>query len=200
MMKLNSARAAWHDALYTPWDSQGSHVEQIGLLGCSVQKTEKSVNSRHAMQQSVSARIQIAIASLPDDLRAFGNHMYSPLATDDEKDEAEDLLFQVAYQNSSRLAVMSAAKMMRARYVCAAILHRYRQINQGGQGEGIDPLPTVFKLRVWIYDTYGIELPGDQWARDWGDFVEHCFDACNWLDKEALVPVSGAIKMMKEAA
>ena len=95
---------------------------------------------------------------------------------------------------------MSAAKMMRARYVCAAILHRYRRINQGGQGEGVDPLPTVFKLRVWIYDTYGIELPGDQWARDWGDFVGHCFDACNWLDKEALVPVSSAIKMMKEAA
>ena len=53
---------------------------------------------------------------------------------------------------------------------------------------------------MWIYDTYGVEFPGDQWARDWGDFVGHCFDACNWLDKEALVPVSSAIKMMKEAA
>lgn len=200
MMKLNSARLAWHDALYTPWDSQGAHVEQIGLLGCTVQKTEKSVNSRHAMHQSISARIQLAIAALPDDLRAFGNHMYSPLAGDDEKDEAEDLLFSVAYQNATRTARVTAKKMMRARHVCAAVLHRYRRLHQGGQGEGIDPLPTVERMRKWIFEERGLDLPGDQWARDWAEFVEHCFDGCSWLDKEALAPVSNAIKEMKIAA
>jgi hypothetical protein len=167
VIKLPKAKlSGWRNSAKSPtWRQAASFIILIALetgtsaslssqLHASKQCPTKSPQSlRHAMQQSISARIQHAIASLPDDLRAFGNHMYSPIATDDEKDEAEDLLFQVAYQNSSRLAVMSAAKMMRARYVCAAILHRYRRINQGGQGEGVDPLPTVFKLRVWIYDT-----------------------------------------------
>ncbi len=57
MINLNSARLSWHDAFYTQWDSQGAHIEQIGLLGCSVQKTERLVSSRHAMHQSESPRV-----------------------------------------------------------------------------------------------------------------------------------------------
>jgi len=197
MMNLNSARAAWHDALYTPWDSQGAHVEQIGLLGCSVQKTEKSVNSRHAMHQSLSARIQHAIATLPAHLQAFGNYMYSPLAGDDEKEEAEERVLHLAYSLSPK---MTARKFEKARHVAQAILIRYRRLHQGGQSAGVDPLPTVEKMRLWILAEFGVALVGDQWARDWGDFVERCFDACNQLDKAALAPISRAISMMKEAA
>ncbi|WP_236709398.1 hypothetical protein [Pseudomonas sp. Leaf127] len=197
MMNLNSARAAWHDALYTPWDSQGAHIEQIGLLGCSVQKTEKSVNSRHAMHQSMSARIQHAIATLPDHLQAFGNHMYSPLAGIDEKEEAEERVLHLAYSLGPK---MTARKFEKARYVAQAILLRYRRLHQGGQSEGVDPLPTVEKMRLWILAEFGVVLVGDQWARDWGDFVERCFDACNQLDKAALAPVSRSLMVMKEAA
>ncbi|WP_256590465.1 hypothetical protein [Pseudomonas sp. Irchel 3A18] len=197
MIKLNSARAAWHDALYTPWDSQGAHIEQIGLLGCSVQKTERSVNSRHAMHQSMSARIQHAIASLPDHLQAFGNHMYSPLAGIDDKEEADERVLHAAYALGPK---MTARKFEKARYVAMAVLHRYRRMHQGGQSEGVDPLPTVEKMRLWILAEFGVALIGPNWERDWGEFVERCFDACNQLDKAALAPVSRAISVMKEAA
>jgi len=197
MINLNSARLAWHDALYTPWDSQGAHVEQIGLLGCSVQKTEKSVNSRHAMHQSISARIQHAIATLPAHLQSFGNHMYSPLSVVDDKEEAEERVLHIAYSLGPK---MTARKFEKARYVAQAVMHRYRRLHQGGQSEGIDPLPTPELMRLWVLEMFGIALVGDQWARDWGDFVERCFDACNQLDKAALVPVSRAIFVMKDAA
>ncbi|WP_225773298.1 hypothetical protein [Pseudomonas sp. Marseille-Q5115] len=197
MINLNSARLAWHDALYTPWDSQGAHIEQIGLLGCTVQKTEKSVNSRHAMHQSISARIQHAIATLPPHLQAFGNYMYSPMATDDDKESADDRVLHIAYAAGEK---MTARKFEKARYVAQAVLHRYRRMHQGGQSEGDDPLPTVEKMRLWILAQFGVVLIGPNWERDWGDFVERCFDACNQLDKSALMPVSRAIFTMKQAA
>ncbi|SDQ72121.1 hypothetical protein SAMN04490192_2891 [Pseudomonas lundensis] len=197
MMQLNSARLAWHDALYTPWDSQGSHIEQIGLLGCTVQTTAKSVNSRHAMQQSISARIQHAIGTLPGYLQSFGNHMYSPMATVDEKEEAEERVLYAAYALGPK---MTARKFEKARYVAQAVLLRYQRLHQGGQSQGLDPLPTAEHMRKWVLENFGVALVGDQWARDWGDFVERCFDACSQFDKDALVPVSRAIYVMKEAA
>lgn len=197
MMKLNSARAAWHDALYTPWDSQGAHVEQIGLLGCSVQKTEKMVTSRHAMHQSISARIQQAIATLPGHLQAFGNFMYSPMASIDEKEEAEELVFLSAYRSGPK---MMAKKFERARHVAIAVLFRYRRMHQGGQSEGVDPLPTPEAFRGWLLQEHGVKLSSEQWTREWAGFIDLCFAACNDLDKAALVPVSQCINAMKEAA
>ena len=196
-MKLNSARAAWHDAYYTPWDSQGAHVEQIGLLGCSVQKTEKMVNSRHAMHQSVSARIQHAIATLPGHLQAFGNFMYSPMASIDEKEEAEELVFMAAYRAGPK---MMAKKFERARHVAIAVLFRYRRMHQGGQSEGVDPLPTPEAFRGWLLQEYGVKLSSEQWTREWAGFIDLCFAACNDLDKAALIPVSKCLSIMKEAA
>lgn len=197
MMKLNSARLAWHDAFYTQWDSQGAHVEQIGLLGCSVQKTEKSINSRHAMHQSISARIQHAIDTLPSNLKSFGNFMYSPLATVDEKEEAEESLFMSAYQAGPK---MYAKKFERARLVAEGVLYRYRRLHQGGQSEGVDPCPTPESFRAWLLCVLGLELDSRNWEREWEDFVQACFNTCNDLDKAALVPVSLAIKEMKIAA
>lgn len=196
-MNLNSARQSWHDALYTPWDSQGTHVEQIGLLGCSVQKTEKAVNSRHAMHQSISARIQHAIDTLPSHLKAFGNFMYSPIATVDDKDEADDALFMLAYRMGPK---MYAKKFEKARLVAQGVLHRYRRIHQGGQSEGVDPCPSPEAFRSWLLSVLGLELDSRNWEREWEEFVQACFDACNDLDKAALVPVSLAIKEMKIAA
>lgn len=197
MMNLNSARACWHDAYYTPWDSQGAYVEQIGLLGCSVQKTEKSVSSRHAMHQSMSARIQHAISTLPAHLQAFGNHMYSPLAGIDEKEEAEELVFLAAYNAGPK---MYAKKFEKARHVAAGVLFRYRRTHQGGQSEGIDPCPTPESFRAWLGAVLGVELSSEQWGREWSGFIDLCFMACNDLDKAALVPVSRCLNMMKEAA
>ena len=197
MMNLNSARLAWHDALYTPWDSQGSYIEQIGLLGCVVQATAKSVNSRHSMHQSISARIQHAIATLPDHLQAFGNHMYSPMATDDDKYEARELVFLRAYKAGSK---MYAKKFEKARLVATGVLYRYRRMHQGGQSEGVDPCPSPEAFRYWLEMELDLKLSSEQWAREWGGFIDLCFIACNDLDRAALVPVSRCINMMKEAA
>ncbi|WP_305955073.1 hypothetical protein [Pseudomonas sp. LS-2] len=197
MINLNSARLAWHDALYTPWDSQGAHIEQIGLLGCSVQKTEKSVNSRHAMHQSISARIQHAIATLPAHLQAFGNFMYSPIATFDDKEEADDAVFMAAYRAGPK---MYAKKFEKARLVAQGVVHRYRRMHQGGQSEGVDPCPSPEAFRSWLLSVLGLELSSEQWTREWEGFILACFNACNDLDKAALVPVSLAIKEMKIAA
>lgn len=191
------SRLAWHDALYTPWDSQGAHVEQIGLLGCLVQKTEKSVNSRHAMHQAISARIQHAIVMLLGHLQAFGNFMYSPLATVDDKETAEERVLHVAYDAGPK---MTARKFKKARYVAITVLFRYLRLHQGGQSEGVDPLVTVEKMRNWIEDQFGVGLIGANCERDWGKFVEDCFDACNQLDKQTLAPVSRSISLMKKVA
>jgi len=197
MMRLNSARAAWHDALYTRWDNQGAHIEQLGLLGASIQKTERMVCARHAMHQALSAHVQQAIDTLPAALKAFGDHMYSPLAGDDDAEDAQAAVLLVAYRAGAQ---MTAKKLAKARYVAVGVLYRYRRVHQGGQSEGLDPLPSPEAFRKWLEEVHGVELSSEQWTREWGAFIQRCMDACNDLDKAALVPVSIAIKAMNIAA
>lgn len=196
-MRLSSARQAWHDAYYTPWDSSGAHVEQLGRMGCSVQKTERAVNARSAMHQALSARIQWAIATLPISLQTFGHWLYSPLAGDDQREIAEEMVLQLAVAEHKR---MTAATFERARYVAAGVVYRYRRQNQGGQGEGADPLPTGESFRQWLDAQHGVVLRAESWARDWDEFVELCFCACNTLDKAALAPVAVAVSAMNAEA
>lgn len=196
-MQLNSARQAWHDALYVPRDSQGAVMQEMGLLGRMIQKTDKQRKAGHQARQAIAGRIQQAIDTLPDHLKAFGNHMYSPMATDDDADDAHYVVFSTAYAAGQR---MYAKKLEKARLVARGVLHRYRRMHQGGQSEGIDPCPTPEAFRAWLLHVLGLELSSEQWTREWEGFIQACFDACNDLDKEALVPVSKAIKIMKSAA
>lgn len=197
MMKLNSARMAWHDSLYTPRDSQGAVMQEMGMLGRMVQKTERSTNAGHAAHQAIAGRVQQAIDTLPTHLKAFGNHMYSPMATADDADEAAEALFSLAYAMGPK---MYAKKYEKAQFVALGVLHRYRRLHQGGQSEGVDPCPTAESFRSWLLIVLGLELSSEQWSREWEGFIQACFDACNDLDKEALAPVSLAIKEMKIAA
>lgn len=197
MMKLNSARMAWHDSLYMPRDSQGACLREIGLLGRMVQRTERSTNANHAAHQAIAGRIQQAIDTLPSHLKAFGDHMYSPMATDDDREEAEEALFRVAYAMGSR---MTAKKFEKAKLVASGVLFRYRRMHQGGQSEGVDPCPTPEAFRGWLYAEVGLQLSSEQWSREWSQFIDLCFAACNDLDKAALIPVSHCIKVMKDVA
>lgn len=196
-MQLNSARQAWHDALYVPRDSQGAVMQEMGLLGRMIQKTEKQKKSGHQAHQAIAGRIQQAIDTLPAHLKAFGNHMYSPMATADDAEEAHEAMFRVAYAAGPR---MYAKKFEKARMVALGVLHRYRRMHQGGQSEGIDPCPTPESFRAWLVAELEVELSSVAWSREWEGFIEACFNACNDLDKEALVPVSRVMKAMKEAA
>lgn len=95
---------------------------------------------------------------------------------------------------------LTARKFEKARYVAMTVLHRYRRLHQGGQSEGINPLPSAEVMRKWVMEEFGVRLVGNQWARDRGVFESNCFEAYNRLDREALAPVSKAISLMKEAA
>jgi hypothetical protein len=196
-MKLNSARMAWHDCLYVARDSQGACLQEMGLLGRMIQKTERSTNAGHAARQAIAGRIQQAIDTLPSHLKAFGNYMYSPMATADDKEEAEEVVFLAAYAAGPK---MYAKKFEKARLVAVGVLYRYRRMHQGGQSEGVDPCPTAEAFRAWIDQVHGVKLSSEQWAREWATFIQACFDACNDLDKLALRPLAQSISLMKEAA
>ena len=192
-MKLNSARQAWHDAYFMPWAQSIEMIE----LGCRVQKTQHDKSTSSAMHQALAGCIQRAVDTLPNYLREFGHHLYSPLAGDDERETAEELVYLIAYDKSGR---MTASKAERARYVAMGVVYRYRAMNQGGQGEGVDSLLAPETFRAWLDAQYGIKLNSEAWGRDWAPFVEACFDTCNDLDRQALRPVSEALKLMVEAA
>lgn len=196
-MKLNSARIAWHDCMYNRWDSQASVVEQLGVLGRMVQTSERDRSLDVAIHQALAGRVQGAIATLPLRLQAFGHHMYGPGTDDDIREEAESLVFDVAYSRGEK---MYAKKMARARAVAAGVLFRYRRMHQGGQSAMPDPLGTPQTFRAWVLAEKGVALSSEQWAREWEGFIDACFMACDDLDKQALIPVSGVLNLMRQAA
>lgn len=196
-MRIISARQAWHDAYYQPWDSVMSVAADWAMLGTAVQTTAKTTNANHAAHQALAGRVQAVIARLPACLQSFGHHMYSPIAEDDDRENAEDAVFALALQGQPR---MTARKHERAEFVAKGVLFRYRAMNQGGMGQNQDPLARPEAFRQWLFNWYGIELPSENWGREWGGFIESCFQACNSLDRAALAPVSRAIGELKEAA
>lgn len=228
-MKLNSARIAWHDAFYQPWDSVMAGAIDRGSLGIveaggwverklvehnsngekvklsqwvfvpGVQQTrpERDISTGRAVHQALAAPIQKAIASLPLRLQAFGHHMYGPGTEDDIREQAEELVFYLAYSRGER---MYAKKFERARYVAAGVLERYRRMHQGGQSAMPDPIPSPEAFRAFLLARHEVAIDSRNWAREWEPFVEACFLACDDLDKEALIPVSSMLSVMREAA
>lgn len=196
-MKLNSARQAWHDAYYQPWDSQGAFIEQLGLLGAMVQRTERVRSASHAAHQALAGQVQAAVGGLHSQLRAFGTYMYAPRCDEDTREAAEEAVFNLAVSKSPR---MTAAKRERCLYVAKGVMHRYRRMHQGGQSSTPDPLATPEAFKNWLEDWHGVRLPSCAWARDWEPFVQACFEACEDIDKRALSPVAAVIYQMKAAA
>ncbi|WP_407733272.1 hypothetical protein [Pseudomonas citronellolis] len=196
-MKLNSAREAWHSAFYSQSDGQWIAFEQQHYLGCMVQMSERDRSTLVAMHQALAGPVQSAIATLPVRLQAFGHHMYGPGTNPDIKEEAESLVFDLAYSRGEK---MYAKKMERARAVAAGVLYRYRRMHQGGQSSMPDPMPKPEGFRTWILAEKGISLSSEQWTREWEGFIDACFLACDDLDKQALVPVSSILALMKEEA
>lgn len=196
-MQLNSARQAWHDCLYTAWDSQGSFIEQLGLLGTMVQTTEKQRKASHAVHQALAGGVQAAIARLTGYVQAFGHFMYSPKVSADMQETAEESIFIMVMQRSPR---MTAAKRERLEYVVKGVMARYRYMHQGGQSANDDPLASPEGFRAWLDAQYGVRLESSNWERDWGGFVSLAFECCEDLDKQALSPVAAAIYEMRRAA
>jgi len=196
-MQLNSARQAWHDCLYTAWDSQGAFIEQLGLLGAMVQTTDKQRSASHAVHQALAGRVQSAIGKLHSQVRAFGNFMYSPNLDDDTREIAEELIFNLVQRKSPR---MTSAKREKLEYVVKGVMTRYRYMHQGGQSANDDPLKSPEGFRAWLNAHYGVKLDSVRWDREWGGYVRLAFDCCEDVDKTALGPVAAAIYEMKCAA
>ena len=193
-MKINSARQAWHDCNYNPAPGQTSDA---ALLGVVVQGTERGPTADHAVHGALAGQIQSAIARLHRQLRAFGNAMYAAEPTDDDRDEAEEAVFNLACSQAAR---MTADKRDRAEYVAKGVFRRYRFMHQGGQSANDDPLIKPELFRAWMNAEYGIKLPAAAWSRDGEPFVQLCFDACYDIDAKALSPIGGVIYKMREAA
>lgn len=196
-MQLNSARQAWHDCFYTAWDSQGSFIENLGMLGTMIQTTEKQRKASHAVHQALAGGVQAAIFKLPSSLRAFGNYMYAPSCSDDEREVAEEVIFGMAMARAGR---MTAAKRERCEYVARGVMFRYRRMHQGGQSSAQDPFASPEWFKRWIDEEYGVSLPACAWTRDWEPFVQICFEVCEDIDKRSLSPVAATIYEMKKAA
>jgi hypothetical protein len=155
-------------------------------------------NSAH---QAMAAYVQRAVDTLPASAKAFGNWMYNPMATDDHRDAAEDAVWQEAHarivQSGQRV---TQAKWERSIFVASGVLYRYRRMHQGGQSSAPDPLVNPEAFRSALLDVYGLELPSENWGRDWQPYVQMCFDVCNDLDKVALGPVAEVVGVMLEVA
>jgi hypothetical protein len=193
-MKIHSARQAWHDCNYNPAPGQTSDAAELGVV---VQSTERGPTANPAMHSVLAGHIQSAIARLHFQLRAFGNAMYAAEPTDDDREEAEGAVFNLA---CSRVARMTASKRERAEYVAKGVFRRYRYMHQGGQSANADPLIKPEQFRAWMKGEYGVELTSAAWGRDWEPFVQLCFEACSDIDARALSPIGGVIYKMKEAA
>lgn len=194
-MQLNTARQAWHDAYYMPWDSVMSYAMELAKLGNSVQLTERDGATARAVHQALAGRVQMAIDTLPLDLRRFGHHLYNPLAGRNDEVTANFLVWRHA-----KTEPMSQVKETRAFAICCGVVHRYRAQHQGGQSSMPDPMASPEAFRAWILVHFKIGIRSENWGRDWAGFVQTCFDVCNDLDRKALGPVSAALNEMKQAA
>src|SRR5690606_1325020 len=145
-MKMNSARQLWHDAYYQRRESTTSYALEVGMLQASIQKTEKDRRTDVALDQALCGMVQLVIGTLPASLQCFGHWMYSPLADDDHREIAEELVFAMA---AAKLPRMTEAKREKAQYVAKGVLYRYRRQHQGGQSSTPDPLPTPECFRAW---------------------------------------------------
>ncbi|MDI2589850.1 hypothetical protein NYP20_16210 [Pseudomonas sp. N3-W] len=193
-MKIHSARQAWHDCNYNPAPGQTSDAAELGVV---VQSTERGPTANPAMHGALAGHIQSAIARLHFQLRAFGNAMYAAEPSDDDQEEAEEAVFNLACSWVER---MTASKRERAEYVAKGVFRRYRYMHQGGQSSNPDLLIKPELFRAWMKGEYDIELQSAAWGRDWAPFVQLCFDACHDIDARALSSIGGVINKMKEAA
>lgn len=154
-----------------------------------------------AADQALAGYIQRAIGTLSPSIRAFGHHMYSPIATLDDMETAEALVWEWFEARRIYQGIrMTAAKREKAAYVARLCLHRYRRLHQGGMSEGIDPAPTPESFRMALDDVYGIHLESAAWAREWQPVIDMIMEVCSAIDKRALMPVASIVGELKAAA
>lgn len=226
-MRLNSARDAWHDAFYMPWDSLMAGAmdrARIGIVegGGYVRRTVTEINEDG---EEVTYRKYVFVPGIkqtrPERDISTGRSAHQALAAHVQQaidslpvdlrrfghylynplsTKGDMVAANLLVWRSLQLPRMTKTKQDKAFMVCCGVLYRYRRMHQGGQSEGVDPCPTAESFRAWMLAECKVSLPSENWGRDWAPFVELCFAACDDLDRQALVPVAMALGEMKEAA
>lgn len=193
-MDVYSARAAWHDA---------HHNDRRHKLAAVITQSRGYDRLSEQVSMTIAGKVQSAVARLAPVVRAFGDHLYSPMATTLDRYVAEEAVFALAFDRlylasgTTRRRRMSSVKLARARVISKAVLFRYRAMHQG-DGKQPDPLPSPEALRQFILEAYQIRLASAAWAREWDDFIAKCFEACQVIDTEALAAVATVLADMLE--
>lgn len=188
----------------TELDEEGNEFSWTQHVYCPAAKQDRGGRTNSAgkaADQAMAGYIQRAISNLSPGIRAFGHHMYSALASTDDREAAEALVWEwFELRRQYQGMRMTATKRERAYYIAKLCLHRYRRIHQGGMSAGIDPTPDPESFRQALDDVYGVHLQSAAWGRDWQPTVDMLMAICSDIDKVALVPVAAALSEMKEVA
>lgn len=209
-MRLGSARIAWHDCLYTPWDSvmhHGLEMAQLGKRGYVANETrpERWENTGKCAHMALAGRVQHAIASLPEDYQQFGHHLYAPVITTEVSNNWEEVALaklagHVHLELKRRGEKRTCRPYSREWWVARGVLVRYRHMVQGGMGANPDPMADPWVFRGWLADNHGVELDSRNWARQWGWLVQMMFDQAGIIDGICLRPVGRVLSEEREAA
>ncbi|MCE4056314.1 hypothetical protein [Pseudomonas sp. Au-Pse12] len=209
-MRLTSARMAWHDCYYTPWDSvmhHGLEGAKLGKRGYVANETrpERWENLGRCAHMAIAGRVQNAIASLPLEYQAFGHHLYAPVITTEQSNAWEEaahglLAGGVDLALRERGEKRRCLDYSREYYVARGVLVRYRHMVQGGMGANPDPMANPWVFRGWLADHHGVELDSRNWTRNWGWLVQLMFDTLGEIDRLVLAPVGRVLIEEREAA
>lgn len=209
-MKLGSARIAWHDCYYTPWDSVTGHGLEMVKLGkrgyvASETRPQRWENLAKCAHMAIAGRVQHAIASLPACYQAFGHHLYAPVITTEISNNWEEaalakLAGVVDLTLHDRGEKRSCQPYGREWWVAHGVMVRYRHMVQGGMGANPDPMADPWVFRGWLADHHGIDLDSRNWGRQWGWLIQLMFDTLGGLDRFVLAPVGRVLNEEREAA
>lgn len=214
-MRLISSRQAWHDCFYTSANStMDSAIEQIesgitcnpssGMSG-NWKKTKPGKsdngsyrdNSGKFMHQALAGRVQMAISCLPEVHKRFGMMMYAPLNfinAEDVEIPADWLLRKVAGWYVDRNKPLSNAKYELLPYLVRALLTRHRIIICNRD----NPFKKPKDFRDYLREELGVNIPAQDFTRNYGDLINRIAVEIDNLDKNALVPVSKVINEHSE--
>ena len=203
-MRLISARMAWHDCYYTPWDSvmhHGLEGAKLGKRGYVANETrpDRWENLGKCAHMALAGKVQSAIARMPTAYQNLGNHLYAPVIdTPTSNNWEEGAAFFLGGVVDLELVRTEQGRRCVERtpewFVARGVLYRYRCMVQGGMGANPDPLEEPRLFRGWLAEHYGLTLDRRNWTRNWGGFIQLAFRILGKHDGLALRPVSMVIQ------
>lgn len=201
---------AWHDCLYTPWDSVmhlGLEMARLGKRGYVPNESPSGYDGSMSrlVHQAIAGKVQSAIASLPPEYQAFGHHLYAPVVSVEQSNAWEEaalhlLAGHVGLVLERRNEKRRCIPYSREYFIARGVLVRYRHMVQGGMGANPDPMSDPWVFRGWLADQHGIDLDSRNWTRNWGWLIQVMFDVAGDIDGFVLGPVGRAIGSEREAA